>query len=258
MRRSARRARSSARCWTRAPGASSSTSATAGDRSPSRRHGPCWPTASCRTQSPPTCMPCASTDRPSTRSPPCRSSCLGMPLGDVIAASTVIAAMALRRRKLGSLKPGSVGDATILSIREASFDYVDVVGEHLTGDRRIASEGVVLAGRWWHPQPLRQPVRGAARAGGERPSCTIESRLDRACPSLLSRREGETAYPRADRRLRARQPGPPGGSVTRRHLCKGFQCKRAPARLPWRNCSMLRIEASSLSAASGLAVCLTV
>jgi dihydroorotase len=25
--------------------------------------------------------------------------------------------------------------------------------EHLTGDRKIACEGVVLAGRWWHPKP---------------------------------------------------------------------------------------------------------
>ena len=79
--------------------------------------------------------------------------CLGMPLGDVIAASTVNAAMALRRPELGSLKAGSVGDATILSIEEGGFDYVDVVGEHMTGDRRIASEGVVIAGRWWHPRP---------------------------------------------------------------------------------------------------------
>jgi len=79
--------------------------------------------------------------------------CLGMPLADVVAASTVNAAMALRRPELGSLKPGSAGDAAVLAIREGRFDYVDVVGEHMTGDRRIAPEGVVLAGRWWHPQP---------------------------------------------------------------------------------------------------------
>jgi dihydroorotase len=79
--------------------------------------------------------------------------CIGMELGDVIAASTVNAAMALKRPELGSLKPGSVGDATILSIKEGRFDYVDVVGEHLDGDRRISSDGVVVAGRWWHPQP---------------------------------------------------------------------------------------------------------
>src|SRR3981189_3255517 len=78
--------------------------------------------------------------------------CMGMPLPDVVAASTVNAAMALRRFELGSLKPGSVGDATLISIKEGQFDYVDVVGEHLIGDRKIVSEGVVIGGRWWHPK----------------------------------------------------------------------------------------------------------
>jgi dihydroorotase len=78
--------------------------------------------------------------------------CMGMPLGDVVAASTVNAAMALRRPELGSLKPGSVGDATLISIQEGKFDYEDVVGEHLIGDRKIVSEGVVIGGRWWHPK----------------------------------------------------------------------------------------------------------
>jgi dihydroorotase len=77
--------------------------------------------------------------------------CLGMPLADVIAASTVNAAFALKRPELGSLKPGSVGDATILSVKDGRFDYVDVVGEHLMGEHRIVSDGVVIAGRWWHP-----------------------------------------------------------------------------------------------------------
>ena len=84
--------------------------------------------------------------------------CLGMPLTDVIAASTVNAAFALKRPELGSLKPGSVGDATILSVSDGRFDYVDVVGEHLAGDRKIASQGVVIAGRWWHPKPSN-PVK---------------------------------------------------------------------------------------------------
>ena len=79
--------------------------------------------------------------------------CMGMPFSDVVAASTVNAAMALRRPELGSLKPGSVGDATLISIQEGQFDYEDVVGEHLIGDRKIVSEGVVIGGRWWHPKP---------------------------------------------------------------------------------------------------------
>jgi dihydroorotase len=78
--------------------------------------------------------------------------CLGMPLTDVIAATTINAAMALKRPELGSLKPGSIGDATILSVQQGKFDYVDVVGEHMAGDKRIVSEGVVIAGQWWHPR----------------------------------------------------------------------------------------------------------
>ena len=77
--------------------------------------------------------------------------CLGMSLPDVIKASTETAAFALKRPELGSLKPGSAGDATLLSVDDGTFDYVDVVGEHLEGRQRIHSRGVVIAGKWWHP-----------------------------------------------------------------------------------------------------------
>jgi len=62
------------------------------------------------------------------------------------------AAMARRRPELGTLKPGSVGDATLLSVNEAAFDYVDLVGEVMRGDRKIVSEGVVIGGKWWWPR----------------------------------------------------------------------------------------------------------
>jgi dihydroorotase len=94
--------------------------------------------------------------------------CLGMELSEVIRATTVNAAQALRRPELGSLKPGSVGDATVLSVREGQFDYVDVTGEHMLGDRKITSEGIVLGGRWWHP---RHSARlSNQRAAGPRPA----------------------------------------------------------------------------------------
>ncbi|MDP9137150.1 MAG: amidohydrolase/deacetylase family metallohydrolase [Pseudomonadota bacterium] len=88
--------------------------------------------------------------------------CLGMELNEVIRRTTVNTAMALKRHELGSLKPGSAGDATILSVREGRFDYVDVEGEHLTGDRKIFSEGTVIAGKWWHPKhsPELERVNG--------------------------------------------------------------------------------------------------
>lgn len=78
--------------------------------------------------------------------------CLGMSLGDVIAASTINPAIALKRPELGSLKPGSVGDATILSVQKGWYEYADVVGEQLIGEHKIISQGVVMAGRWWHPK----------------------------------------------------------------------------------------------------------
>jgi dihydroorotase len=91
--------------------------------------------------------------------------CLGMSLEEVIRRSTITAAMALKRPELGSLKPGSAGDATILSVNEGKFDYVDVVGEHLAGTKRIIAEGTVVAGQWFHPKrsakfakpPVKQP-----------------------------------------------------------------------------------------------------
>lgn len=76
--------------------------------------------------------------------------CLGMGLSDVVAASTVNAAKALGRPELGSLRPGSVGDATLLTLREGRFDYEDVLGEVLTGEQRILALGAVIGGKLWH------------------------------------------------------------------------------------------------------------
>ncbi len=77
--------------------------------------------------------------------------CLGVDLPTVVKLSTENAAHALKRPELGTLKPGSVGDATVLSVEDGEHDYVDVVGEHMTGAKRILSRGVVIGGRWWHP-----------------------------------------------------------------------------------------------------------
>ena len=82
---------------------------------------------------------------------------LGMPLRDVIAASTVKAAAALNKPELGTLKPGSVGDASILSLDEGRYALEDVRGEVVTASERLFARGVVVGGRWWHPT---EPDRG--------------------------------------------------------------------------------------------------
>lgn len=82
--------------------------------------------------------------------------CLGMSINEVIARSTIAPARALRRPELGSLRPGSVGDATILSVREGAFSFEDVLGEFVTGTQKIVSEGVVVGSHWWHPVSSQQ------------------------------------------------------------------------------------------------------
>ena len=75
---------------------------------------------------------------------------IGMPLAEVVKQSTINSALALKRPELGTLKAGAAGDASVLKIKEGKFDYVDVVGEHMEGRQKIAAEGVVLRGKWWH------------------------------------------------------------------------------------------------------------
>jgi dihydroorotase len=56
----------------------------------------------------------------------------------------------LRRSDLGSFQPGGAGDASVLALESGEFDYVDSMGEHLTGRTRLSARGVVLNGRWWN------------------------------------------------------------------------------------------------------------
>jgi dihydroorotase len=72
---------------------------------------------------------------------------LGMPLPDVIAATTVNAATALRRPELGTLIPGSVGDVTLLSLEDGKFELVDTTGETIVASKRLFCRGVILDGK---------------------------------------------------------------------------------------------------------------
>ncbi len=75
--------------------------------------------------------------------------CLGVPLVEVIRAATARPAEALRRADLGTLAPGAAGDAVVLNLADGAFDYVDVMGEKIRGDRRLEVEAIVLGGKLW-------------------------------------------------------------------------------------------------------------
>ena len=75
---------------------------------------------------------------------------LGVPLKEVIRASTVNAASAVRLEDRGTLKPGLLGDATVLEVERGRFTLVDVLGETIESEQQLACRGIVLGGKWWH------------------------------------------------------------------------------------------------------------
>lgn len=77
---------------------------------------------------------------------------LGVDLPTVIRLSTLNPAKAIGKPELGTLKPGAIGEASVLEIRDGSYEYLDVIGEKVVGTQRIYGTGVVLNGRWWHPR----------------------------------------------------------------------------------------------------------
>jgi dihydroorotase len=74
---------------------------------------------------------------------------LGVPLGEVVRMSTINAARAVRREDRGTLKPGLLGDATVLSLERGRFTLTDVVGETIETSEKLACRGIVLGGKWW-------------------------------------------------------------------------------------------------------------
>lgn len=76
--------------------------------------------------------------------------CLGMALPDIVRAVTATPAGLLGMPELGSLAPGTTGDATVLRITEGACTFTDVLGEQMQGERRLALDSVVLGGALWH------------------------------------------------------------------------------------------------------------
>ncbi|MFP5076073.1 amidohydrolase/deacetylase family metallohydrolase [Rhizobium sp. YIM 134829] len=72
---------------------------------------------------------------------------LGMPMNEVIAASTINAAKALQRPELGTFKIGAAGDASVLELRDGSFALEDVRGEIVNASQRLFAAGLVIKGR---------------------------------------------------------------------------------------------------------------
>lgn len=72
---------------------------------------------------------------------------LGMPLSDVIAASTWNPAKVIQRTELGNLSVGSGADIAIFNLREGNFGFIDASGMALKGKQKLEAELTLRNGR---------------------------------------------------------------------------------------------------------------
>jgi dihydroorotase len=83
---------------------------------------------------------------------------LGMPLADVIAASTWNPAKVIQRTDLGNLSVGSVADIAVFRLREGDFGYIDASGMALRGKQKLEAELTLRNGRVvWDLNALSAP-----------------------------------------------------------------------------------------------------
>ena len=74
---------------------------------------------------------------------------MGVPMSDVVAATTCNPANAVARPDLGTLKPGSPGDAVVLSLNEGEFEYRDSLNAAMIGTKELEQAGMIVGGGWW-------------------------------------------------------------------------------------------------------------
>jgi dihydroorotase len=72
---------------------------------------------------------------------------LGMPLSNVIAASTWNPAREIKREELGNLSVGSPADVTVLRLEKGKFGFVDMYGARMDGNQKLLAELTVINGR---------------------------------------------------------------------------------------------------------------
>lgn len=72
---------------------------------------------------------------------------MGMPLTDVIRASTWSPALLIKREDLGHLSPGAEADITVLNIRKGDFGFFDHTGYKIRGNQKLECELTIRGGK---------------------------------------------------------------------------------------------------------------
>jgi dihydroorotase len=71
---------------------------------------------------------------------------LGMPLQQVIRATTWTSAQVIQRPALGNLDVGAEADVAVFRLREGDFGFIDVGGNRLPGSQKLETELTLRAG----------------------------------------------------------------------------------------------------------------
>ena len=82
---------------------------------------------------------------------------LGMPLAEVVRATTTAPAAAIGRPDLGTLAPGAPADVAVLRLDREPVELVDIAGNRRVADRQLRAERTFFAGRELDPRPLPPP-----------------------------------------------------------------------------------------------------
>ena len=72
---------------------------------------------------------------------------MGMPLVDVVRASTTNPATQVKRPEIGQIAAGAEADIAVFRLDKGAFGYLDVIGGRIEGRERLVTEMTVRAGR---------------------------------------------------------------------------------------------------------------
>jgi dihydroorotase len=89
-------------------------------------------------------MNAAMQDMPTTMS---KFLAMGMPLVEVVRASTTNPATQIKRPELGQIAAGAEADVAVFRLEKGRFGYADVVGGRIEGKERLAVEMTIRGGR---------------------------------------------------------------------------------------------------------------
>ena len=72
---------------------------------------------------------------------------MGMPLNDVIKASTWTTAQVIKHEELGNLSVGAIADVAVLNLRQGNFGFYDKTGYKIEGKQKFECEMTIKGGK---------------------------------------------------------------------------------------------------------------